>query len=130
MLDFRQWGSDENNKKDMIEPNETLATLIRDNYIGGVILFANNLKDKTQIEQLTTWYASIETNNHVKLFIGIDNEGGNVFRLPREEYPSFPGNMALAAAIEGGADKQLAMKQGEQMANDLRSLSFLAGRRC
>ena len=43
----------------------------------------------------------MKTHAGIRLFIGTDNEGGNVFRLPRGDYASFPGNMALAAAIEG-----------------------------
>lgn len=94
MLDFRRW-----QRQDMTEPNGVIANLLRINHIGGVILFANNLKNKVQIKTLTSWYASLQTVSGVRLFIGTDNEGGNIFRLPRDEYASFSGNMALAAAV-------------------------------
>ncbi|SCC65327.1 glycoside hydrolase family 3 N-terminal domain-containing protein [Kosakonia oryziphila] len=122
MLDFRYWDQNGSSNKDMTVPDETIGRLITDNHIGGVILFANNLKDKLQIKTLTAWYAAMKTCGDIRLFIGTDNEGGNVFRLPRGDYASFPGNMALSAAIEGGADIQLAYEQGAQMAQDMLSL--------
>lgn len=93
MLDFRYWDANGNGKQDMIAPDETIAKIIRDNGIGVVILFANNLQNKAQIQTLTEWYARITTGGNMRLFIGTDNEGGNVFRLPRGEYVAFPGNM-------------------------------------
>ena len=122
MLDFRYWQLTGSSNQDMTAPDETIGKLIKDNHVGGVILFANNLKDKLQIKTLTTWYAAMKTHTGIRLFIGTDNEGGNVFRLPRGDYATFPGSMALCAAIEGGADDQLAVEQGKQMAQDMLSL--------
>ncbi len=119
MLDFRLW-----QQEDMTEPNSVIANLLRVHHIGGVILFANNLKNKAQIKTLTTWYASLESLSGIRLFIGIDNEGGNVFRLPRDESPPFSGNMALASAVTGGGDTQLAYAQGARMGYDLRTLNI------
>ncbi|MBQ4797506.1 glycoside hydrolase family 3 protein, partial [Pectobacterium versatile] len=68
--------------------DETSGKLIMDNHVGGVILFANNLKDQQQIKTLTAWYAAMKTRADIRLFIGTDNEGGNVFRLPRGDYAS------------------------------------------
>lgn len=124
MLDFRYWDQTGSSEKDMTEPNETVGRLITDNHIGGVILFANNLKNTVQIKKLTAWYAAMKTGAGIRLFISTDNEGGNVFRLPRGEYASFPGNMAVSAAIEGGANIQLVGEQGALMAQDMLSLSF------
>lgn len=124
MLDFRYWDPTGKTHLDMTAPDETIGKVIKDNHIGGVILFANNLKEKQQIKTLTAWYAAMTTCGDVRLFIATDNEGGNVFRLPRGDYASFPGNMALSAAIEGGADVQLAGKQGCQMAQDMLSLDI------
>ncbi|ATO32752.1 Beta-hexosaminidase [Dickeya dianthicola] len=122
MLDFRYWEPTGSSNQDMTAPDETSGKLIMDNHVGGVILFANNLKDQQQIKTLTAWYAAMKTRADIRLFIGTDNEGGNVFRLPRGDYASFPGNMALSAAIGGGADDQLAVEQGKLMAQDMLSL--------
>lgn len=61
----------------MTVPDEAIGKLIADNHVGGVILFANNLKDKQQINTLTAWYAAMKTHAGIRLFIGTDNEGGN-----------------------------------------------------
>lgn len=122
MLDFRHWDPKNSSKQDMVTPDETVGKLIIDNHIGGVILFVNNLKNKLQIKNLTGWYAAMKTSGDTRLFIGTDNEGGNVFRFPRSEYISFPGNMALSGAIEGGGNDQLAFEQGKLMAQDMLSL--------
>lgn len=124
MLDFRYWDPSGKNEQDMLTPDATIQTLIKENHIGGVILFANNLKSKIQIKRLTDWYAEMKVGDDIGLLIGTDNEGGNVFRLPRSDYASFTGNMALAAAIEGGADIELATAQGSQIAQDMLSLNI------
>ncbi len=124
MLDFRYWGPAGNEKRDMTVPDELIGRIIKNNHIGGVILFSNNIKDRSQIERLTGWYAGMVNSGGVHLLIATDNEGGNVFRLPRNEYASFPGNMALAAAIEGGSSEQLAFEQGKLLAKDLLALKI------
>lgn len=122
MLDFRFWDPRGKSQPDMVAPDATVAKIIRDNHIGGVILFVDNLKNTTQIATLTSWYAAMKTGAGTRLFIATDNEGGSVFRLPREDYASYPGNMALAAAVEGGADPELAVEQGRWMAQDMQSV--------
>ncbi|MFT4465854.1 MAG: glycoside hydrolase family 3 N-terminal domain-containing protein [Sodalis sp. (in: enterobacteria)] len=122
MLDFRYWDPPGRPQQDMIASDATVAQIIRNNHIGGVILFANNLKTPSQIEALTSWYAAMKTRGGLRLFIATDNEGGSIFRLPHGDYATFPGNMALAAAVEGGADPQLAVEQGRWMAQDMQSL--------
>lgn len=124
MLDFRYWDPAGNEKRDMTAPDEVIGRIIKSNHVGGVILFSNNIKERSQIEKLTSWYAGMESSAGVHLLIATDNEGGNVFRLPRNEYASFPGNMALAAAIEGGSSEQLAFEQGRLLAQDLLALKI------
>ncbi|PPU23670.1 glycosyl hydrolase family 3 [Xanthomonas arboricola pv. guizotiae] len=124
MLDFRYWDPTGNEKRDMTVPDDVIGRIIKNNHVGGVILFSNNFKDQFQIKRLTAWYAGMESSGGVHLLIATDNEGGNVFRLPRNEYASFPGNMALAAAIEGGSSEQLAFEQGRLLAQDLLALKI------
>ncbi|PYE90013.1 glycoside hydrolase family 3 protein [Phyllobacterium leguminum] len=119
ILDFMHW-----NGADMTAPSDDVKSLLVDNNIGGVILFSNNLKDTAQIKTLTSWFASIQTKPGTRLFLATDEEGGDVFRLPRGDYPSYPGNMALGAAVYGGASPSLAYSQGKQMAQDLKALNI------
>ncbi|QJD70191.1 glycoside hydrolase family 3 protein [Xanthomonas campestris pv. badrii] len=124
MLDFRYWDPVGNQRLDMTAPDDVIGRIIESNHVGGVILFSNNLKEQSQIKTLADWYAGMETSGGVRLLIATDNEGGNVFRLPRNAYASFSGNMALAAAIQGGASEQLAYEQGRLLAQDLLGLKI------
>ncbi|WP_213993183.1 glycoside hydrolase family 3 protein [Sodalis sp. dw_96] len=126
MLDFRFWWEDNliNDKQDMVLLTETIRNIIWHNHIGGIILFANNLKNKEQIQKLTEDLRGTMTAEGIPLFIAIDNEGGSVFRLPRGEFSSFSGNMALGAAMEGRGENELAYKQGCVMARDVLSLGI------
>ncbi|WP_413726687.1 glycoside hydrolase family 3 N-terminal domain-containing protein [Sodalis sp. RH16] len=126
MLDFRYWREDAktNDKKDMVQLTATITKIIRNNFIGGIILFANNLKDKEQIQKLTDDLRGVMPADGIPLFIATDNEGGSVFRLPRGEFSAFPGNMALGAAVAGTGDNKLAYRQGCVIARDLSSLGI------
>ncbi|MBQ7102519.1 MAG: glycoside hydrolase family 3 [Anaerotignum sp.] len=62
---------------------------LREYYVGGVILFAENLDTKEQTQQLTY---DLQAAAHMPLFIGIDEEGGLVSRLNKSniEHEVFP----------------------------------------
>ena len=62
---------------------------LQEYYIGGVILFAENLDTKEQTQQLTY---DLQAAAHLPLFIGIDEEGGLVSRLKKSniEHETFP----------------------------------------
>ena len=126
MLDFRYWNELglTDNRQDMIEITQTIKKIIANNYIGGIILFSNNLKNKHQIRRLTDSLREIATSKNIPLFIATDNEGGNVFRLPRGEFCSFAGNMALAATFENHRKDELAYLQSCVMAQDLLSVGI------
>lgn len=72
--------------------NEDLKDLINRLKIGGIILFAGNLKSPDQIKELCRSiqdYAKI--CQQPPLFIAVDQEGGQVARL-QEPFTIFPGN--------------------------------------
>jgi beta-N-acetylhexosaminidase len=72
--------------------NEDLKDLIHRLKIGGIILFAGNLKSPDQIKQLCRSiqdYAKL--CQQPPLFIAVDQEGGQVARL-QEPFTIFPGN--------------------------------------
>lgn len=79
-------------------PDE-ISTLIRKHHIGGVVLFRENLQNTPQIIGLTQQLqqAAKQSRSSQPLFIGIDQEGGRVFRTPRESTTAFTGNMAIGA---------------------------------
>lgn len=105
-------------------PNE-LRAMLSDTGIGGVILFADNLVNPSQIKQLTSDIQSAGTDNKygVPLFISVDQEGGRVVRLPMQHATSFSGNMAIGATYEKYGTK-FATLTGEAIGKEVKSLGF------
>lgn len=126
ILDFRHWQEDEqiDVKPNMIQLSETIKNILKAHHISGVILFSANLNNITQIKKLTADLGAISSRNGMGLFIATDNEGGSIFRLPRDEFSAFAGNMALGAVYEGTKDPKPAYVQGRFMARDLISLGI------
>ncbi|HXF82420.1 MAG TPA: beta-N-acetylhexosaminidase [bacterium] len=74
-----------------------LERLVREGRIGGVILFAKNIRNPAQVRTLTADLQRLAAAAGLPpLFITIDQEGGVVNRLS-EGCTVFPGAMALAA---------------------------------
>ena len=127
MMAFRYWCA--NDRPDctdgMTELPEAAAVALRDNGIGGVILFSDNLVGTEQIKRLIAQLKkTVPVNKAVGLLTGTDEEGGNVFRLPRTEATSFSGNMALGAAFLDSGNAQLAYDQGRVLAAEIAALGF------
>lgn len=102
-----------------------LAKLLLDHQIGGVILFAENVQQPEQIIQLTAQLQAVAAaqGKGLPMFIGIDQEGGRVARLPRQQSTSFSGNMAIGATYaEHGS--YFASTVGEVLAKELLSLGI------
>ena len=89
-------GKEVYNTEDLIVMDERYISLINEYKFGGVILFSQNLhscKDSYKfIQDIKDAYA-IED---IPLFIGVDQEGGNIRRL--DFGTTMPGNMALCAS--------------------------------
>lgn len=87
---------------------------------GGVILFRENLASLQQCAALT---AEIRQCLSPVALIAIDQEGGRVTRLPREQVTSFSGNMALAAC-PGQQRATLARAMGAAQGEELCALGI------
>ena len=73
--------------------NDGTSQTIKENLLGGVILFNKNIQS---IEQITTLTHQLQNETYdIPLFISIDQEGGDVKRIPNGT--NLPGNMALGA---------------------------------
>ncbi|MCJ7685563.1 MAG: beta-N-acetylhexosaminidase [Desulfobacteraceae bacterium] len=69
--------------------------LIRNHCLGGVILFARNIENPTQLASLCHSLQATAMKQHgIPLFLAIDQEGGRVARL-KEPFTLFPGNSAI-----------------------------------
>src|SRR5690606_26110130 len=80
---------------------DSLAKLIAETDVGGIVLFANNLENTRQIIQLNKDLqdAALQAG-HNPLLIAVDQEGGRVVRIPKNLGTSFSGNMAIGATAE------------------------------
>lgn len=107
---------------------ETIA-LIRDCHVGGLLLFASNVRDPAQLRRLTAGLQRVArkaaepgsppgrrlaetgssrdaTGTGIGLFLSADQEGGVVARLTEDKgFAVFPGNMAIGAAEMGGVGR-------------------------
>ncbi|GAA0292642.1 beta-N-acetylhexosaminidase [Psychrosphaera haliotis] len=127
MLDFRFYC--EQKKKHCTEPlvvlNPEIKRFIRESGIGGVILFSENIQNTQQVTQLNQEFqlAASQSKSSLPLFIGIDQEGGRVARLPRVEYAAFSGNMAIGATYHSHK-ADYANEVGQAIGQQLHQLGF------
>ncbi|KXT77363.1 Beta-hexosaminidase [Streptococcus sp. DD10] len=124
MPDFRKWqASEQDSPQDLTTVNTEVAEAI-DNYdFGGVILFAENVKETKQTLALTQdmQKAAIENkanNGKIPLLLAIDQEGGIVYRLGTGT--ALPGNMAIGATN----DPKLAKEAGQIIGRELSALGL------
>ena len=99
MPDFRMW-QEEGAKEpsDLTEINSEVAEVIDKYDLGGVILFAENVKEISQTTTLIHDLQEVAINDedgNLPLLITLDQEGGIVTRLG--EGTNLPGNMELGA---------------------------------
>lgn len=127
MLDFRYFceGSAKRCREPMTVLPPQLSELVSETGLGGVILFSENLAYPQQIAQLTQdlQKAAQQAENPQPLLIGIDQEGGRVFRTPRVFTTDFAGNMALGATWEKSGTAH-ATVSGTIMAQELKALGI------
>jgi len=66
--------------------------LIRENYVGGIILYPWNVESSMQVKELTAsiQQAAVENDPPVRLFICVDQEGGRVNAFKLNELTRFP----------------------------------------
>ena len=127
MMDFRYWCEQETEScsTPVTQLPPKLDLLISQYQIGGVILFSNNITSLQQTSALIQeMQDSVADFSELKLLIGIDQEGGNVFRLPRAEASSFSGNMAIGAASIGRNEADFAHAVGKALAREIKDIGF------
>jgi beta-N-acetylhexosaminidase len=81
--------------------------------LGGVILFARNVRDPEQVAALSS---SLRAEKP-ELLIGVDEEGGDVTRLEAVSGSSFPGNHALGAVDDVELTRRVAAAIGGELAS-------------
>lgn len=69
--------------------DDSITAFIEEQHIGGIILYSRNLHNAEQsLELMNALKAANDAANEVPLFIGVDEEGGLVTRLPDEVLPT------------------------------------------
>ena len=112
--------SDPNGSRAPTELTGPYEELLKEYCFGGVILFESNLTDIPQTVKFIRdcQAAAMASEAGIPLFVGVDQEGGQIARLPYGS--SGPGNMALAAA----GDPSLTREAGEVIGSELAALGF------
>lgn len=118
MPDFRTW-----NGSDFTVYNDEVGNIIKQYHLGGVILFANNLKTTDASVRLMDGLQSAaptmqNTGTKIPLITTTDQEGGSIVRLGQGTV--MPGNMALGATN----DPQEANKVGKATGEELKAIGI------
>jgi beta-N-acetylhexosaminidase len=101
------------------EPPEWLLERL-ERGLGGVCLFARNVRDRGQLASLTAALRAARPG----VVIGIDEEGGDVTRLEAREGSSYPGNWALGFTDDVGLTRDVYAAIGSDLAGVGVNLDF------
>jgi beta-N-acetylhexosaminidase len=97
------------------EPDYYIEKMVRERNIGGVILFAYNMKSKKQTRSLVCRLQelSMRTKPEIPLFVAVDQEGGDIASAP------WVGPEPAAAAVGRNGDpneaRRIAARMGRQL---------------
>jgi beta-N-acetylhexosaminidase len=100
---------------DALEPNEAITRLIREQRVGGVILFRRNVHTPAQVSALCRQLQAINAEvSDEPLLIALDQEGGMVMRIEQGVTP-IPAAMAFQAAGSVADCEQMNFVNGDEM---------------
>lgn len=94
--------------------NDTTRSLIVDYKVGGIILFKKDLDNTEQSVELLNKIKIENKNNKVPVFLGVDQEGGRVERLP-DEVISLPTNKVIGEQNNKEFSYNIGKVLGEQL---------------
>ncbi|WP_019029630.1 glycoside hydrolase family 3 N-terminal domain-containing protein [Colwellia piezophila] len=106
MIDIRYYCEEETSevycRTPLTQLPESIAKVISNSNIGGIILFSDNLVSTEQTIKLNydLQQAAARSDFSSPLLISIDQEGGRVFRTSRAETIAFTGNMSIGATYQ------------------------------
>jgi beta-N-acetylhexosaminidase len=94
--------------------NDNINNLIKDNKVGGVILFSKNVENSNQLFSLTNSIKTMNAQNKIPLFISVDEEGGRVSRMP-SEIKKLPTNKVIGKRNDGDFSYNIGKIIGEEL---------------
>ncbi len=104
---------------DGTEIDENIKYMIEKKHIGGFILFKNNIVNAEQTAELLNTLKETNNSNPLPLFLSVDEEGGNVYRLPQEFL-----KMPAARKIGDINDEKISLEYGKILGMRIKSLGF------
>ncbi|WP_019911168.1 beta-N-acetylhexosaminidase [Paenibacillus sp. HW567] len=93
--------------------------MIAEDKVGGIILYADNIKSLKGMVKLTNDLKRSNEGNPAPLFISVDQEGGKVSRMP-DEYAVIPANGKVGAT----GNAEAAGMMGRLLAREVLSAGF------
>ena len=76
MLDFRKWKKEgDKEETPVVKMNNEISEIVKNYYIGNIILFAENFSDKNQSKQLVQSFKNLRYNS-IPILFAVDQEGG------------------------------------------------------
>lgn len=90
------------------------TSLIQKAKVGGLILYGNNLETPQQTVTLMNDLMAANSNNRLPLFLGTDQEGGKVIRLPGA-LKNFPTNKKIGDINQSKFSFEIGQLLGEQL---------------
>lgn len=94
--------------------NDKTKSLVVDYKLGGIILFKKDLDNTEQSVELLNNIKVENQNNKVPIFLGVDQEGGRVERLP-DEVTSLPTNKVIGERNNEDLSYNIGTVLGEQL---------------
>ncbi|MHA6531985.1 beta-N-acetylhexosaminidase [Paenibacillus sp. BAC0078] len=99
--------------------DEQAKKMIAEDKVGGIILYADNIKSLKGMVKLTNDLKKSNEGNPAPLFISVDQEGGKVSRMP-DEYAVIPANGKVGAT----GNAEAAGTMGRLLAREVLSAGF------
>lgn len=99
--------------------NEQIKGYIQDLHVGGLILFARNIKDENQSIELLNSIKEENSSSQIPLFLSVDEEGGSVSRLPHS-FKKLPSAMTVGERN----NKEISYEFGRVIGERVKALGF------
>lgn len=106
---------------DGYELDDKFISLVKERYVGGVILFSRNVQNSEQLTALSNSIKDV-SYDEFPLLIGMDEEGGNVSRLPKD-VKSLPSAYIVAQS----KSDEYCYKSGEIIGKQLKAFGISTG---
>lgn len=99
---------------DGLSYNKQTQSLIDEYKIGGFILYANNIKNASQTVILLNEMKAGNKASRIPLFLSVDQEGGNLARLPKEVL-ALPSNRKIGKRDDPAFSYEIGQALGKQL---------------